>query len=159
MMTSAKMKQSNVPGKRRRRSLIRKRTRGGAAAVEAAFCFPLIILLMLGTLEVCSGIYLKESLSVCAFEAVRVGVRRRSTAEDVRARAIEVLADRQVIIPGDDDEAGITITPNDFSSLKALDEINVTIVAPTAGNSLYIFDSLVNRHITASVTMVREFDE
>ena len=38
---------------------------------------------MLGTLEVCSGIYLSESLSVCAYEAARIGVRRRATADDI----------------------------------------------------------------------------
>ena len=114
---------------------------------------------MLGTLEVCAGIYLKESLTVCAFEGIRVGVHRRATADDVRNRVLEALADRQVTIPDGDDEAGVTIAPSDFSSLDALDEIRVTIVAPTAGNSLYIFDSLVNRYVDASVTMVREFDE
>ena len=132
--------------------------RRGAAAVEAAFCFPLIILLMMGTLEVCAGIYLKESVTVCAFEGVRVGVHRGATAEDVIARAEQALADRQVIIPSDDPAFGITVIPADFSDLKALDPITVQIVAPTAGNSLYIFDSLVNRNVSASVTMVREFD-
>ena len=113
----------------------------------------------MGTLEVCAGLYLKESLTVCAFEGVRVGVHRRATAEDVIARAEQALADRQVTIPDNDPDLGITITPSDFSSLKALDPITIQIVAPTAGNSLYIFDSLVNRNVTATVTMVREFDD
>lgn len=125
--------------------------------MEAALLFPLIIILMMGTLEVCSGIYLKESLTICAFEGARAGVKRRSTAQDVENRLIEVLADRQILLP--DDGSGITITPSDFSGLGELDPITVTLRVPTAGNSLYIFDSLVNRNVSASVTMVREFDE
>ncbi len=116
---------------------------------------------MLGTLEVCSGIYLSESLSVCAYEATRIGVRRRATAEDVYARAVEALADRQVVLPTNaaGNVYGITIEPASFSGLSALDPIKVTISAPTSGNSLYIFDSFLNRTITTSVSMVREFDE
>lgn len=124
-------------------------------------CIPVVIILMLGTLEVCSGIYLAESLTICSYEACRAGVRRRATYDDVYARAVEALADRNVTLPTNDDgeSVGIVIEPSDFSTLKSLDPIKVTITAPTAGNSLYIFDTLVNRNLTASVSMVREFDE
>lgn len=131
--------------------------RRGAAAVEAAFCFPLIIILMMGTLEICAGIYLKESVSICAFEGCRVGIRRRSTRNQVIARVKEVLADRQVVLPND---SAIEVLPDvDWSTLNELDQITVRITAPTAGNSLYIFDSLVNRNVVSQVTMVREFNE
>ena len=147
---------------RRSRKIVSRSSRNarrGGAAVEAAICFPLIVLIMMGTLEACAGIYLKESITICAFEGTRVGVRRNGTAQDVRDTVLAALADRQVIIPGDDSSLGVTITPSNFDSLDALDEINVQIVAPTAGNSLYIFDSFVNRNVSCSVTMVREFDE
>ena len=147
----------NHPSKRRattRRKRFGSRTqRSGAAVVEAAICFPLILILMLGTLEITAGLYLRESLSICSFEACRVGTRRRSTADDVRARATEVLADRGVT------GATVILTPNNFESLNSLDTISVQITAPTAGNSIFIFDNLVNRSVQSSVTMVREFDE
>ena len=145
--------QTALPARHRRR----RDERSGTAVVEAALCIPLIILLMLGTLEVCAGIFLAESLTVCAYEAARAGVRRRSTAEDVRERALEALSDRHVTLI--DADESINVEPSDFDDLNALDEIRVTITAPTAGNSLYIFDTFVNRNITASVSMVREFDE
>lgn len=128
-------------------------TRSGVAAVEAALCIPLILILMLGTLEITSGLYLRESLSVCSFEACRTGTRRRSTAADVQARATEVLADRGVT------GATVTITPSSFDALSSLDQFTVAISAPTAGNSIFIFDNLANRTIQSSVTMVREFDD
>ena len=150
--------QVKTPQPPRRPIAGRRRRRGGGAAVEAAFCFPIIIMLMMGTLEICAGIYLKESLTLCAYEGVRAGIHRRSTAEDVRERILEMLEDRLITIP-EDSGGAIEIIPPDFSDLKALDPITVRITAPTAGNSLYIFDSLVNRDVGVSVTMVREFDE
>jgi Flp pilus assembly protein TadG len=142
--------------RRRRRFGPTSSNRSGAAAVEAAICFPLIILLMMGTLEITAGLYLKESVSVCCFEACRIGTRRGATAADVQARAVEVLADRGVVL-GSTGE--IKITPPNFNSLSALDTINVQITAPTAGNSIFIFDNLANRNVTSSVTMIREFDD
>lgn len=141
-----------------RRGSVRRR---GAAAVEAAFCFPLIIMMMMGTLEICAGIHLKESISICAYEGTRVGVRRRATAEQVRARVVEALADRLITMPtdGSGNPLGIEVIPNDFSELSALDPITVRITTPTAGNSIFIFDYMLNREIVSSATMVREFDE
>lgn len=141
-----------------RRGSVRRR---GAAAVEAAFCFPLIIVMMMGTLEICAGIHLKESISICAYEGVRVGVRRRATAEQVRARVVEALADRLITMPtdGSGNPLGIEVIPSDFSDLNALDPITVRITTPTAGNSIFIFKYMLNREIISSVTMVREFDE
>lgn len=121
--------------------------------MECAFCIPIVILLMFGTLETCSGIFLRESLTVAAFEGARVGVRRRASANDVIAQVESVLVMRDVT------NATIEVDPPDFSSLNALDPIQVTITAPTAGNSLFIFDSFVGRDISAQVTMVREFDD
>lgn len=131
----------------------RKNDRNGAAAVECAFCIPIVLVLMFGTLETCSGIFLKESLTVAAFEGVRVGVRRRAERQDVIDRAQAVLDARNIT------GSTITVTPADFAGLNALDTITVHIVAPTAGNSLYIFDFMVGRDVSAEVSMVREFDQ
>ena len=147
-----KLDQSSRAGRRRRRMGSK---REGGAAIEAALIFPLIIIVMMGTLEVCSGIYLKESLTVCAFEGVRVGVRRRGTADMVRDRVEAVLDERQINYSSSD----ITITPSDFSDLEALDPITVQIVVPTANNTAFSFGHLTGRNVAASVTMVREFDE
>ena len=143
---------SERPRRRRSKFNVRK-DRSGVAAVEAAICFPLIILLMLGTLEITAGLYLRESLSVSCFEACRVGTRRGATAQDVQARALEVLEDRGVV------GGNVIITPDDFGGLSALDQISVEISAPTAGNSIFIFDNLADRTVYSKVTMIREFDD
>jgi hypothetical protein len=113
----------------------------------------MLLLIMFATLEVCSGIFLTETVTVAAFEGARVGVRRRATSQDARDQVEAVLAARNIT------GSTITITPNDFSTLRALDPITVTVTAPTTGNSLYVFDFLAGRTVSGQVSMVREFDE
>ena len=132
-----------------------RRSRFGAAAVEAALCIPVIIILMFGTLEISAGFFLKESLTIAAYEGARTGVKRRATRAQVEARVQDILDARNVSLG---ESGSITVTPSDLSTLDALDPLTVVIRAPSAGNSALIFDSLTNRTITATVKMAREFD-
>lgn len=132
-----------------------RRCRSGAAAVEAAICIPVVVLLMLGTLEVSAGIYLKESLTVAAYEGARAGVKRRSTYDDVLQRCNDVLEARGV----DMTNGSIVVTPTDFDALEALDPVSVNVTTTSAGNCIMIFDAMANRNVSAEVTMAREFTE
>lgn len=143
----------------RKKRLYRRSDRRGGAVVEAAFCLPLIIILMMGTLEVCSALYLYESLKVACFEGIRLGIRRGGTPQEVITRANEVLQSRGIVIPPNNPNFGVTVTPLNFNDLNAMDPIEVTIVSPAEPNSLFIYSAFVNQRISASVTMVREFDE
>lgn len=140
---------------RRRSSLIHRRSRSGAAVVEAALCIPVIILLMFGTLEISAGFYLKESLTIAAYEGARTGAKRRATRAQVLARVNDILVARNVQLGS---SGSIVVTPNDLSTLSALQPLTVTVRAPTTGNSALIFDSIANRNVTATVRMAREFD-
>lgn len=126
----------------------------GVAAVECAFCIPLVILLMFGTLSVCSDIYLKQTLTIAAFEGARTGVRRHGNRQGVEAAVQNILDARGVV------NANITIFPSDFSTLQALDEIEVQVTVPTENNTFYSWGLLgSDRQIAAMVVMAREFDE
>ena len=152
-----------------RRSRRFANARRGGAAVEAVIVIPLIIILMLGTLEICSRIYLKESVSICAFEGVRAGLGRTTTSQDVTDRVTEMLKDRGILLNSGGKNGSITVTPADFTGMKALDLVTVEVRVPTKGNSRFVFDSISigmfdnfsisQEFVTASVSMVREFDE
>ncbi len=130
-----------------------RRRRNGAAAVEAALCMPVVIILMFGTLEACSGIFLTESLKIVAYEGARVGVRRGATFDMVEARCQEVLSARGV-------KGGtVTITPGNFADLLALQPVNVTVEAPYSGNSLFAFSIFTGHSAEGAVSMMREFDD
>ena len=144
--------------------------RKGLATVEIAFCLVLLIPFILGTLEMCAGYLVKQSLTVSAFEGVRAGVGRGTTNADILIRTAQVLEFRQISLgtasttefaDADDDFGIFLITRDDLpvEDLDALDPITVRVVAPSGENATPIFNHLVDRKIQASVTMVREFDK
>ena len=49
-------------------------TRRAAAAAELAICLPLIVFLLLASLEACSMIFLDHSLTITSYEGVRVAI-------------------------------------------------------------------------------------
>ena len=128
--------------------------RRGAAAVECALCIPVVVVLMIGTLSVCSDMYLKETLTVAAFEGARTGVRRRATAAMSEAAAQNILDARGIV------DATVTVTPDDLSTLNAMDAVTVMVVAPVEGNTFFSWNAIMpTRYVSARVTMVREFDD
>ncbi|MGD9632583.1 MAG: TadE/TadG family type IV pilus assembly protein, partial [Pirellulales bacterium] len=52
-------------------SFRRRFDRRGAAAAELALCLPLIVFLLLASLEACSMIFLDHSLTIASYEGVR----------------------------------------------------------------------------------------
>ncbi len=134
---------------------IHRRSRRGAAVVEAAICIPIIVLLMFGTLEISAGFYLQESLTIAAYEGARTGVKRRATKKQVVDRVNDILAARNVTLGS---SGSITVIPDDLSSLDTLEPLTVTIAAPSTGNCALIFDAVANRILQAEVKMAREFN-
>lgn len=127
--------------------------RRGTAAAECAFCIPLILLLTFATLEICSAIFVKETLTIAAYEGARVGVKRRATAQDAYDQCETVLLARGIV------DYEINITPSDLSTLSALDTVTVNVQAPNAGNSFFIGQFMEGRGLSSTVNMVREFDD
>ena len=130
-----------------------RNNRKGGPAVECAFCLPLVILFMLATLEICAALFLKETLTIAAYEGARVGVKRRATFDDVYDATSDILQARGVNNPV------INIVPEDFSTLQALDEIEVLVRAPADDNIFFIGQFVTGKYVSAKVVMVREFDE
>lgn len=127
--------------------------RRGVAAAETAFCLPLILVLALATVEISSGIFVKETLAIAAYEGARVGVKRRATKTDAVNAVNAILTARGVNNPT------VSVSPADFSTLNALDPITITVSAPASNNCSYLNQYFAGRTITATVKMVREFDD
>ncbi len=125
--------------------------RSGAAAAEFAVCLPLIMILLLGTIEACSMIYLKQTLSVAAYEGIRAAVTTSGNTANVNSAATRILTARNVSSPT------ITINPVNFESQPPETWITVTVTAPGSSNSIirgWFYDS---QNISASATMMKEF--
>lgn len=120
---------------------------------ELAICIPFLLMLSLATVEVCSSLFLKETLSIAAYEGARVGVKRRATRTDAVNAVNSILTQRGIV------NATVTVTPSDFSTLNALDQISVSVVAPANGNGAYVNNFFLGMNVSGQVVMVREFDD
>lgn len=126
------------------------RRRGGTAVIELAVCLPVIILLVFGSIEAASFIFLKQSLSAAAYEAAREAIRNTSNNTISEARATNVLDARSVkdyTISFPNGESGTAIRGS---------EIVVLVTAPTQANSPLAGQFVANRQLTARVVMVKE---
>src|SRR5690349_16362046 len=79
--------------------------RQGVAASELAVCLPVLVLLVLAMIEACTMIFLKQSLTVSAYEGVRIALLPNATTSQAQAAANSVLADRRV------KNGAVTVTP------------------------------------------------
>jgi Flp pilus assembly protein TadG len=125
--------------------------RGGVAASELAVCLPVLVLLVLAMIEACTMVFLKQSLTVAAYEGVRKALTFNANAADAIAAGEGVLHDRRV-------EGGqVTVNPVDIASLSPGEYIEVTVSAPTDENSVFPGSFLGGRTLTATAVMMKEF--
>jgi Flp pilus assembly protein TadG len=136
----------------RRRIRSRAHTRRpGVAASELAVCLPVLVLLVLAMIECCTMIFLKQSLTVAAYEGIRTAVEPNATAATVRTASESVLTDRRV-------RGGtVTITPVDFQNLARGQYIELTVTAPANENSVIPGSFFRGRTLSASASMMKEF--
>ena len=77
-------------------SRAKRNPRRGAAAVEFAVLLPVFVLLVLGTIEATSMIFLQQTLEIAAYEGARVGLVPDSTDGNVEGAARQILDARNV---------------------------------------------------------------
>lgn len=125
------------------------RNRNGVAAVEAAILLPLMFVIVFGAIEVANGIFLRQSLTVAAYEGARSATRPGGTSQLAEQRVREVLEARGV-----SDET-VTITPNVTSLTPRGTMVTITVTAPGTQQAMNPLRLLQNRVIQQSVVMVR----
>ena len=136
----------------RRRNRSRAQThRPAVAASELAVCLPVLVLLVLAMIECCTMIFLKQSLTVAAYEGVRTSIEPNAVAADVETKCEGVLDDRRVVQPR------VVITPANFESLAPGEYVTVTVSAPADRNSVLPGNFFGGRTLAASATMMKEF--
>lgn len=95
-------------------------------------------------------IYLKQTLSIAAYEGVRTAISPGATAADVRADCNQVLSDRRVV------GGTVTVRPSNISSLNPGDYVDVTVTAPCAGNTVVPNRFYRGRTLSATASMMIE---
>lgn len=123
----------------------------GVAATELAVCLPVVVLLVIATLEACSAVFLKQSLTVAAYEGARTAIVPGATPGTVQASCDQILKDRKV------KSAKVTVTPANIAALKPGDYVDVTVTAPCSANSVVPVNFYRGRNMTANASMMIEF--
>ncbi len=124
--------------------------RRGTAAVEFAVCLPFIVLLFLGSIELASMVFLKESLAVASYEGARTAAQYNSDSADVIAKTESLLTTRDVT------GAAVSVSPADVSNTERGDYITVTVSAACNANAIIPLNFLNDQTLTVQTTMVRE---
>jgi Flp pilus assembly protein TadG len=137
-MTSARRQPTN--GHRRR----------GVAAAELAVCLPIVVLMVIATIEACSALFLKQSLTVAAYEGVRTALEEGATTANVQSACNQILADRKI------KGAKITLKPTNIAALNPGEFIDVTVTAPCGPNSVVPAAFYRGRSLSATASMMIE---
>lgn len=125
--------------------------RSGVAATELAACLPIIVLLVLAMIECCTMVFLKQSLTVAAYEGARTALELDATDADVIATSAGILTDRRV-------RGGQTqVRPGNISRLRPGEYIEVTVSAPADANSTIPGSFFRGRTLSGSAEMMKEF--
>ena len=124
--------------------------RRAAAAAELALCLPLIVFLLLASLEACSMIFLDHSLTIASYEGVRMGINYDATNADVTNRCNQIINERDV------HGATITINPANVANVERGNRITITVTAPCDSNALLPLWFYGGRTLSCATTMVKE---
>jgi hypothetical protein len=129
-----------------------RRPRRGIATAECALCLPILFLITLGTIEVCSAMFLKEAVTIAAYEGARVGIARRGTNSSATSRIEEFLNERGIAFT----ENSIDFSDPGFDEAETLEHVTTTVTVPCDGNTFtgWFFPG---RSITAEVTLRKEY--
>jgi hypothetical protein len=126
-------------------------SRQGVAVTELAVCLPILVLLVFATLEACHTIYLRQSLSIAAYQGARTALIVGATESNVVAQCDQVLADRKV-------SGGVVrIAPAGFENSPPRTFIAVEVSAPHLDNQLLPVRLFAKPFMTGRVEMMKEF--
>ncbi len=128
----------------------RHQRRHGVAVVELAVCLPVLVLILLATIEACVMLQLQQNVAITAYEGTRIGILPGSNASAVQLQCEMLLDDRNIT------NYTITMDPPDPATLNEGDLFTVTVEADCVANSVVGAAFFENKTISESVVMKAE---
>lgn len=127
-----------------------RRNRRGVAVVEFAVCLPLILLIMLGSIEAANMLFLRQALVQASYEGVKAAIKPESDNAKVVEIANLVAAGRRI------EQFNVETVPADVSSVPQGELIRVRTSAPVNSNSFISGTVFRNLTMDAEAVMVKE---
>lgn len=134
-----------IDSKKARRRFFRK----GAAVVEFAVCLPVIVLIVLGSIEAASLLFLKQTLVQASYEGAKLAI-----IDGTQAEVEDVI--RAVGIGRNVQDLDIEFSPSVIADAVPGEVITVSVSAPGDSNSFIPFGPFRNRTVVAAASMVKE---
>jgi len=128
----------------------KRSNRKAAALVEFAICMPLLVMLVLGSVEAANAIYLRQALTIAAYEAARTASEPGGTTTSGIARANETLVARNV------QDATVDISPELTPVTPRGAYVTTTVTAPLSSNLISPESIFRSRSISVTIVMVRQ---
>jgi Flp pilus assembly protein TadG len=125
-------------------------SRQAVASVELAIVLPVLLILVLGTIEVCQRIFLRQSAVIVAYEGARLAVRTTSNNTTVLDRCQQMLIQRRIT------GGTVTITPSNLLAQPTGTLIQIRIEVPWANNSPTRFVLRDQGNMIVDAFMLRE---
>ncbi len=110
---------------------------------------PIILVVLFSSIELANGIFLKQAVTIAAYEGARSATRPGGADVNATDRIAEVLTARSV------SDYTVTITPTVTSLTPRGTEISVTVSADASNYTLNPLRLLQNRIMEKRITMVR----
>lgn len=124
--------------------------RRGVAAAEFAVCLPVLVLIVLGTIECGSMIFLKQALTAAAYEAGHTALLPDATAADARATGDAILMDRRIR------SGTVALSPGSLNTVAEGDYFEVRVSAPTDANRVLPLTVFRGQTLTATAVFMKE---
>jgi Flp pilus assembly protein TadG len=124
-------------------------TRRAVAAAETALTLPLLITLVFGSIEIANGVFLRQSLTVAAYEGARAVSRSGATNADGQARVQEALAARGIT------DYTVSFSPTVTESTPRSTELTITVTAPASAYSFGLVRFFQGKQLGREFRMVR----
>jgi hypothetical protein len=140
------LNKSQSPSRRR----ANRRNRNGAALVEFAVCLPVLLVLVLGSMEATSAIFVRQALTTSAYEGIREATKVGGTTAEATSRAQAVLTARNIR------GSSIRVLPTDVRSVARGEPITFEVSASFALNSPFFGNVISDRTTTVRTVMVKE---
>ncbi len=90
---------------------VHRRDRSGAAMIELALFLPVFFMITMATVETCRVLYLRQSLTIAAYECARLGIVPGITRDVLDDQCVAVLGGRRI--------QGATLTTNLRTSARS----------------------------------------
>ena len=125
--------------------------RSASAVVELAITLPVFVLILFGTIETTTMIFLQQSLEICAYQGARTALIPSSTTANVTAACGTILTDRNV------QSATVSISPANYESRPYGTLIRVRVTAPCNSNSPFSPWFYGGHSLVGEVTLMKEY--